>query len=179
MTGEKIQRLQIALCLIGVLMIAGAVTYTLVTRTSAATASQASNLSKTAKTAGFVASDLDEELNWVKNLNTKFESNDFVIVILPGNDDLTGKVEQLVKSTCEKIRQDRTNIEAMTLSSTDPEFPLTLDRLAIHKLPAILIMAPAGKQQIIKSDITENKILEAYLRLQGTCIPGTSGCCSK
>ena len=173
MTGEKIRRLQIALCLIGVLMIAGAVTYILVIRTSAA------NLSNAARFAGFATSDLDGELNWVKDLNAKFENNDFVVVILPGNDDVTRKVEQLVKSTCEKIRQDRTNIEAMTLSSTDPEFPLTLDRLAIHKLPAILIMAPAGKQQIIKSDFSENKILEAYLRLQGTCIPGTSGCCSK
>ena len=173
MTGEKIRRLQIALCLIGVLMIAGAVTYILVIRTSAA------NLSNAARFAGFATSDLDGELNWVKDLNAKFENNDFVVVILPGNDDVTRKVEQLVKSTCEKIRQDRTSIEFMTLSPADPEFPLTLDRLAIHKLPAILIMAPAGKQQIIKSDISENKILEAYLRLQGTCIPGTSGCCSK
>jgi len=179
MTNKNIQWWKIALLALGVLMIAGAVTYTLVTRTSAATASQAANLSKTAKTAGFVASDMDGELNWVKNLNTKFESNDFVIVILPGNDDVTRKVEQLVESTCEKIRQDRTSIEFMTLSPADPEFPLTLDRLAIHKLPAILIMAPAGKQQIIKSDITESKILEAYLSLQGTCVPGTSGCCSK
>jgi hypothetical protein len=122
---------------------------------------------------------MDGELNWVKNLNTQFETNDFVIVILPGNDALTGKVDQLVKSACEKIRQDRTNIEVMTLNSTDTEFPVTLDRLAIHKLPAVLIMAPAGKQQIIKSDITESKILEAYLRLQGTCIPGASGCCPK
>jgi len=173
MTGEKIRRLQIALCLIGVLMIAGAVTYILVIRTSAA------NLSNAARFAGFVASDLDGELNWVKDLYTKFENNDFVVVILPGNDDLTRKVDQLVNSTCEKIRQDRTNIEVMTLSSTDPEFQTTLDRLAIHKLPAILIMAPAGKQQIIKSDFSENKILEAYLKLQGTCVPGASGCCSR
>ncbi len=173
MTGEKMRRLQIALCLIGVLMIAGALTYILVIRTSAA------NLSNAARFAGFVASDLDGELNWVKHLYTKFENNDFVVVILPGNDDLTRKVDQLVNSTCEKIRQDGTNIEVMTLGPTDPEFQTTLDRLAIHKLPAILIMAPAGKQQIIKSDFSENKILEAYLKLQGTCVPGASGCCCK
>ena len=179
MTNKNIQWWKIALCILGVLMIAGAVTYTLVTRTSAATASQAANLSKTAKTAGFVTSDMDGELNWVKNLNTKFESNDFVIVILPGNDDLTRKVDQLVKSACEKIRQDRTRIEVMTLSSTDSEFQPSLDRLAIQRLPAILIIAPTGQGETIKGDITETKILQAYLSLQKACVPGASGCCPK
>ena len=179
MTNKNIQWWKIALCVLGVLMIAGAVTYTLVTRTSAATASQATNLSKTATTANVAGSDGDGELKWVKNLNTKFESNDFVIVIFAGNDDLTAKADQLVKIACEKIRQDGTNIETMTLSSTDSEFQPSLDRLAIQRLPAILIIAPTGQGETIKGDITETKILQAYLSLQKACVPGASGCCPK
>jgi uncharacterized protein (UPF0333 family) len=179
MTNKNIQWWKIALLALGILMIAAAVTYTLVTRTSAATASQAANLSKTATTANDATSGGEGELNWVRSLNTKFESNDFVIVIFPGNDDLTGKADQLVKIASEKIRQDGTSIEAMTLSSTDSEFQPTLDRLAIQKLPAVRIIAPTGQGETIKGDITETKILQAYLSLQKACVPGTSGCCPK
>ena len=179
MMNKNIEWWKIALCVLGVLMIASAVTYAVVTRTSAANVSQAANLSKTATKANVATSGGEGEMNWVKNLNTKFESNDFVIVIFPGNDDLTGKADQLVKRASDKIMQDGTNIEAITLSSTDPEFQLTLDRLAIQKLPAILIIAPTGQGETIKGDITETKILQAYLSLQKACVPGASGCCPK
>jgi hypothetical protein len=179
MTSKNILWWKIALCVLGVLMIAGAVTYIVGTRTSAVTASQASNLSKTATTASIATSDGEGELNWVKNLSTKFESSDYIIVIFPGNDDLTGKADQLVKIASEKIRQDGTNIEAMTLNPTDSEFQTTLDRLAIQKLPAIRIIAPTGQGETIKGDITETKILQAYLSLQKACVPGASGCCPK
>jgi len=179
MTNKNIQWWKIALLALGVLMIAAAVTYTLVTRTSAATASRAADISKTVTAANVAASGGEGELNWVKNLNTKFESNDFVMVIFPGNDELTGKADQLVKIASEKIRQDGTNIEAMTLSPTDPEFQPTLDRLAIQKLPAVRIIAPTGQGETIKGDITETKILQAYLSLQKACVPGASGCCPK
>jgi len=179
MTNKNIQWWKIALLVLGVLMIAAAVTYTLVTRASAATASQAANISKTATMANVVTLGGDGELSWVKDLNKKFESNDFVIVLFPGNDDITGKAEQLVKTASEKIRQDGTNIEAMTLSQTDPEFQTTLDQLAIQKLPAVRIIAPTGQGVTIKGDITETKILQAYLGLQKVCVPGASGCCPK
>jgi hypothetical protein len=179
MTNMNILWWKIALCVLGVLMIAGAVTYTVVTRTSAVTASQTANLSKRAATANVATSDGEGELNWVNNLSTKFESNDYVIVIFAGNDDLTAKADQSVKIACEKIRQDGTNIEAMTLSSTDSEYQTTLDRLAIQKLPAIRIVAPTGQGETIKGDITETKILQAYLSLQKACVPGVSGCCPK
>ncbi|MCX6007108.1 MAG: hypothetical protein NTZ34_07605, partial [Chloroflexi bacterium] len=70
-------------------------------------------------------------------------------------------------------------VDAMTLSSADPEFQLTIDRLAIQKLPAVLVIAATGQGAIIKGDITETKVLQAYLSLQKTCVPGTSGCCPK
>jgi len=67
----------------------------------------------------------------------------------------------------------------MTLSSTDPEFQASLDRLAIQKLPAVLLIAATGQGDVVKGDITEAKLLQAYLSLQKTCVPGASGCCPK
>lgn len=178
MTNENIQWWKIALCVLGVLMIAGVVTYALITRTSASSTSP-SNSNPTPSTAAVnaPASDGVGELNWVKSLNSKFETNDFIFIVFPGNDDATGKVNQVVKSASEKIRQDGTAIDAMTLSSTDLEFRPTLDRLAIQKLPAVLLLAATGQGTIVKVDITETKLLQAYLTLQKTCIPGNSGCC--
>ena len=91
---------------------------------------------------------------------------------------LTGKADQTVKTSLEKIRQSGGAVEVMTLSSTDPEFQPTLDRLAIQKLPAVLVFAATGQGAIVKGDITETKLLQAYLTLQKTCVPG-SGCCGK
>jgi hypothetical protein len=176
----QIQWWKIAVCALGVFMIAGAVTYTVVTRTSASsTAPSNSNPTPSTAAVNAPASDGVGELNWVKSLNSKWETNDFVFIVLPGNDDVTGKVNQAVKSASEKIRQDGTLIDVMTLSSTDPEFRLTTDRLAIQKLPAVLLFVATGQGAIVKGDITETKLLQAYLTLVKTCAPGNSGCCPK
>ena len=99
-------------------------------------------------------------------------------MVFPGNDDLTGKANETVKSAAEKMREAGTAVEVMTLSFADPEFQSTLDRLAIQKLPSVLVLAATGQGAIVKGDITETKLLQAYLTLQKTCVPG-SGCCGQ
>jgi hypothetical protein len=171
---------KIALCALGVLMIAGAVTYTLITRTSASSAAPAANsASPVTGVPNTTASDGVGELNWVKSLNTKYKTNDFVFIVLPGNDDATRKVDAAVKSASEKMVVDGAAVDAMTLSPKDPEFSLTTDRLAIQKLPAVLLFASTGQGAIVKGDITETKLLQAYLTIMKTCVPGASGCCPK
>lgn len=162
------------------LMIAGAVIYTLTFR--APTSSNATNPNVTSSNAP--ASTVNEssiggadELNWINNLSSKFESNDFIFVIFSDNDDVTQQVEQAVKAAIEKIKQDGTAIESMTLSSADPEFKASLERLAIQKLPAVLLMAPSGQGTIVKGDVTETKLLSAYVSQLKTCAPCNPGCC--
>ena len=195
MTNKNIQWWKIAVCVLGILVIAGAVTYTLMTRTSASSAASTTSSptapaassptapatnspTPTATAANAPASDGSGELNWVKSLNSKWATNDFIFVVFPGDDDLTGKADQAVKTSLEKIKQAGTAAEALTLSSTDPEFQTTLDRLALQKLPAVLVFAATGQGVIVKGDITETKLLQAYVSLQKTCVPG-SGCCGK
>jgi len=169
---NKMQRWMIVLCVLGVLMIAGAVAYILITR------SIAGSLQSDA-TANAQALDSAGEMNWVKSLTAKYETNDFVFVILPGSDDATAEVDKVVKSASEQIEQGGTNVEVMTLNRTDPELSLTSERLAIQKLPAVLICSATGQRAILKGDVTGEKLMQAYLTLQKACVPGVSGCCPK
>jgi hypothetical protein len=114
----------------------------------------------------------------VKNLNSKFATYDFIFVLFPGNDDATAKADQAVKTALEQIKQNGGAVDTMTLSSTDPEFQATMDRLAIQPLPSVLVIAATGQGAIVKGDITDRKLLQAYLSLQKTCVPG-SGCCGQ
>lgn len=185
---QNYQWWKIALFVFAILLVAGAVTYTLMTRlpsntvtgNAPAAPASASNTSPVDAAAAPAApsSTGTGELNWIAKLDAKLADNDFVFVVLPGSNDVMEKVNQAVKSASEKIRQDGTSIEAMALSSTDPEFQSTLDRLAIQKLPAVLVYSPSGQNAVVKGDITETKLLQAYLSLCA-CAPSNSGCCPK
>jgi hypothetical protein len=169
---------KIAVCILGVLMIAGAITYTLMTRAAASSAAPVNNSpAPVTGIPGSPASDGVGELNWVKALSSKYATNDFVFIVLPANNDSTGKVDQVIKSASNTMRQDGAAVDTMTLSPTDPEFSATTERLAIQKLPAVLLFASTGQGAIIKGDITETKLLQAYLTIVKTCVPGSSGCC--
>jgi len=41
------------------------------------------------------------------------------------------------------------------------------------------LLSPTGNGAIINGDITETKLLQAYLTVQQACVPGNSGCCPK
>jgi len=171
---------KIAVCIVGVIMIAGAVIYTLMTRNAVSSNTQTGNSAALpAAASNKPTSDGVGELNWVQNLSAKYETNDYIFIILPGNEDLTSKVTQMVNSSVEKIRKEGIAIDIMTLSSKDPEFTQTTERLAIQKLPAVLLFAASGQGAILKGDITETKLLQGFITLQNTCIPGASGCCPK
>lgn len=178
---NPVQWWKIAVCVLGVLMIAGAVTYTLITRTSASSVAPSISKPATSATSGNTpALGGTGEMQWVINLNSKWANNDYIFVVFPGSDDLTSKANEVVNSATEKIKESGTAVEVTTLNATDPEFQPTLDRLAIQKLPAVLVFAATGQGAIIKGDITETKLLQAYLTLQKTCAPGAgSSCCPK
>lgn len=178
---NPVQWWKIAICVLGVVMIAGAVTYALITRTSASAPTPATGSPATSATTAKAPNAAGTgEMQWVINLNSKWATNDYILVVFPGSDDLTSKVNDVVKSASEKMREAGTAVEVTTLEAADPEFQPTLDRLAIQKLPAVLVFAASGQGAIVKGDITETKLLQAYLTLQKTCAPGAgSSCCPK
>jgi hypothetical protein len=173
---NPVQWWKIGLCALGVLLIAGAIIYALVIRngTSANTATTPAAAANNAQTSTGIG-----ELNWAKNISKNYANSSYVFVILPGNADSTKAVDQTVADAIEKIKVDGIVADVLTLSPQDPEFQITVDRLKISKFPTILLLAATGSGAIISGDITETKILQTYLTLQKTCVPGASGCCPK
>ncbi len=164
---------KIGLCILGLLMIAGAIVYSLVIRNSANSAvSNSATATPAAKTSTGIG-----DLNWVKDISQKFINSDFIFVILPGSADSTKTVDQTIAGTLDKIRGDGAVADVYTLSPQDPEFQVTTDRLKISKFPTVLLFASTGNGAIISGDITETKLLQAYLTVQQACVPGNSGCC--
>jgi len=169
---------------LGILLVVAAVTYSLVTRNSAASSAVAgkgnvpqvgSNTGKSAPAAMGVG-----DLVWVQDLTAKFNDNDFIFVILPGTDsDLNNTLAKRVAEATAQIKVKGVRVDSMTLSADDPEFSITTERLAITQLPAVLATSISGNGAIMTGDITEGKLLQAYVVVsQPICPPGSSsGCC--
>lgn len=185
-TANQKQWWKIAVFALGMLLVVSGITYSLVTRHSAASnvplgqgaiPAIGSNASKSAAAAMGIG-----ELTWVQNLTALFSKNDFVFVILPkGDDDSAKAVAIQVTGAAEKIRAEGVSVSSMTLSSSDPEFTTTTERLGISQLPAVLIVAKSGNGAIVTGNLDETKLLQAYLVVSNpTCPPGSSsGCCPK
>ncbi len=169
---------------LGILLIAAAATYSLATRSSAASNGPlskgnvpqvGSNTGKSAPAAMGVG-----DLKWTKNLAAKFTDHDFIFVILPENDsNSTETLSKRVSDASAKIEARGARVETITLSAGDPEFSITTERLAITQLPAVLAIGISGNGAILTGDITEGKLLQIYLVVsQPVCAPGSSsGCC--
>jgi hypothetical protein len=119
-------------------------------------------------------------LKWTQNLAAKFTDHDFIFVILPENDsNSTSTLTKRISDAAAKIEARGARVETLTLSPSDPEFSITMKRLAIGGLPAVLAISVTGNASIMTGDITEGKLLQTYVTLsQPVCAPGSSsGCC--
>jgi hypothetical protein len=166
---------------LGVLMVIGAVTYSLAIRPTASagnppatgSAPAVANPNSSAPPSNGIA-----ELNWTKNLKTRFVDQDFMFVILPGSSDLTKKIYPEMDRAVAKIKADGVRIDTLTLNSDDPELAITAQRLAITKLPAVIAFNSMGSGALVNGEITETKLLQAYLQAVKACALGSSsGCC--
>jgi hypothetical protein len=179
---QKRQWWKIAVFALGILLIAAAATYALTTRNSAASSGPLGNVpsigSNTSQSAPATTGVGD--LKWTQNLAAKFADHDFIFVILPENDsNSTSTLTKRVSDAAAKIEARGVRVETLTLSASDPELSITAGRLAIAQLPAVLAIGPSGNGVIMTGDITEEKLLQAYLAAsQPVCAPGSSsGCC--
>src|SRR4030042_1361481 len=176
---------KIAVFSLGMLMVIGAITYSLVTRyTSAATVPiDNSDVPQIASaTCGNAISTLGiGDLLWAQKLNTISIDYDLIFVIIPESDSNSTEIlSKRVSDAAAKIEARGVRVETITLSSTDPELSITLKRLAIGQLPAVLAVSTSGNGAVMTGDITEGKLLQTYLGVsQPVCVPGgSSGCCS-
>jgi hypothetical protein len=176
---NHIQWWKIAVCVLGIVMIAGAITYSMLTRYSNTSGASSTNNPVAAGSNNTQGPPGIDSLNWAKNVQAKFTNLDFLFVLLPGNDDLAKKTEQTISGAMEKISQDGARVGIFALDPQDPEVSITAERLSVSKLPAVLLFSATGSGAIVTGDITETKLLQAYLTVLKTCVPGNSGCCPK
>lgn len=170
-----------AIFVLVIIMVIGAIVYSLIIRKTDSIASPpdtgsaptVANPNSCAPT-----SNVTGELNWVKNLNTRFLDHDFMFVVLPGSDDSTKKMYQEIDRAVAKINAEGISIDILALNSDDPELSITAQRLAITKLPAVIALSRSGSGALVNGDITETKLLQAFLTAAKACPPGSSsGCC--
>ena len=179
---QKRQWWKIAGFTLGILLIAAAATYAMTTRNSAASSGALGNVPSIGSNTGKSAPDTMGigDLKWAKNLAAKFADHDFIFVILPENDNnSTSTLTKRISDAAAKIEARGARVETITLSASDPELSITMKRLAIGQLPAVLAIGISGNGAIITGDITEGKLLQTYVVVsQPVCVPGgSSGCC--
>lgn len=181
---QKREWWKIAGLALGILLIAGAATYSFTTRNSTALSgplgkgnvpSIGSNASKSAPGTMGIG-----DLKWTKNVAAELTDHGLIFVILPGsvgdsNDTLANRISDATAI----IEARHTSVGIFTLSASDPEFSITTERLAIAELPAVLVISNTGNGAIITGDITEGELLQTYVVVsQPVCAPGSSsGCC--
>ena len=115
------------------------------------------------------------ELTSLYNLDVIFADHDFIFVILPASDsESTTEAARLVAEAEAKIQAQDVRVGIFTLSQDNPEFATTADRWSIFQFPAVLALYKDGSGQLVAYDITETKLLQAYL---GACGGTSSSCC--
>jgi hypothetical protein len=181
--GKK--RWKIAVFALGMLMVIGATAYSLITRHTSASPVPLNNIGVpqiASSNCGNALSTLGiGDLLWAQELNTIFTDHNLIFVILPGNDtNLNNTLANRISDATAKIEARHTSVGTFTLNASDPEFSVTMERLAITQLPAVLAISTTGNGAIITGDITEGKLLQTYVVVkQPICVPGgSSGCCS-
>jgi hypothetical protein len=167
---------------LGIVLIAGAATYALTTRNSAASNGPLANVpslgSNTIPSAPATMGVGD--LKWAQKVTAKLTDHNLIFVILPGNDSNSNDIlAKRVSDASAKIEARGAQVETLTLSPGDPELSITTQLLAIGQLPAVLAISNTGQGGILTGDITEGKLLQTYLTVsQPVCVPGgSSGCC--
>ena len=179
---SKMKWWKIAGFTLGIVLIAGAATYALTTRNSAASNGPLANVpslgSNTIQSAPATMGVGD--LKWAQKVTAEFADHTFIFVILQGDDTNSNDIlANRVSDASAKIEARGAQAETLTLSPSDPEHSITVQRLAIGQLPAVLAISNTGQGGIMTGDITEGKLLQTYLTVsQPVCVPGgSSGCC--
>jgi hypothetical protein len=184
---------KIAVFALGMLMVIGAIAYSLTTRNSAASSGPLDNVPSIGSYTSLNIPRADSytslnipnatgigDLKWSESLAAKFADHDFIFMIFPDSDiNSTKTLSKRVSDASAKIEARGARVETITLSPDDPEFSITMKRLRIGQVPTVLAISVSGNGAIMTGDITEENLLQTYLTvLQPVCVTGgSSGCC--
>lgn len=172
---------KITIFVLGILAIAGGISYSLLTRHTDAT-----SITLDRNNIPYIGNERYiknifalEGLAWIQDLRLTFVDHDFVFVMLLGDDiESNKKLTDYVSDAVAKIEAEGTRVETLILDPDHPEFSLTMHRMKLGATPVVLAISSGGNGAKINGDITEADILQTYLGVAEPCVcaPG-SGCC--
>jgi len=114
-----------------------------------------------------------------EDLGGAFAEHDFVFVVLPGTDN--GSASELARPVAEaaaRVRARGVGVGTFVLGRDNAEFAKAVDLFAVEGFPAVLALKKGCGQAVVHGEITETKLLRAYLEAcaaSPSCGPGP--CC--
>ncbi len=175
---QKSQRWwKLSIFVLGMLAVIGLVGYAIINRSNSDKALAQASLSRTPVSAPVVAGKTPSatainDMNWLKNARTSLAQHDFMFIVLPV---ANGSIEPTVAGAAEKIQVQGVRVDTLALNATDPEVVTTSQLLGINTLPAVVALNASGQAAIVTGEITETKLLQAYLSCASSqCAPGAS-----
>ena len=118
-----------------------------------------------------------EFLDSLASLNKVAVNQDAVFVFVPakGNDIVSKEITDAIASAEQKIKSSGVSIGLYTLQSSSPEYANIAAQLPP---PGILVMSKGKGMGAVSGEITETKILQAYVASSraGGCGPSSPGC---
>jgi len=117
-----------------------------------------------------------EFLDSLASLNKVAVNQDAVFVFIPtkGNDTVNKETTDAIASAEQKLKSSGVSIGLYTLQSSSPEYANIAAQLP---LPGILVMSKGRGAGAVSGEITETKLLQAYVASSraGGCCPSGSG----
>ncbi len=116
-------------------------------------------------------------LNSLSALNEVAADKDAVFILLPGKsqeaaEQASGQVEEALK----KISAAGSRVAAFTLQDEAPERAQLIEALSIETFPSIVVMGRGGGAAAVSGEITESRLLGAYVQASRPSGCGPSGC---
>ena len=120
---------------------------------------------------------IGEYLASLGDLNKVAMDKDAVFIVIPIKDDesVAKIIADAISASQKAIESKGMKIGVYTLSSGSPEYPKIAPQIT---LPGLIVMSKGRSMAGVQGDITEDKILQAYVASSraGGCGPSSSGC---
>lgn len=121
-------------------------------------------------------------LDSLNRLNKEAADKDFVYVLLPGEGDQeTEKVSGVIEKTSKVISENGTKVGHFTIKTDSDDYKNLVNSYGIDNFPAVLALGKGRGSAIITGEITQEKLLAAYIRASqpANCGPKAGSCCPK
>jgi len=104
-----------------------------------------------------------EEIATIPALQERLSGVDLALLIFTETDEeLPVELSETLDKSFSLIRDETPNSEILILSSDDSDYKMLVDYYIITGFPSIMVLGRYGEKLLVRSGITEERILQAY-----------------